>query len=155
MPTPQEITEHHNPDPMENPWVHNPAWPEVFAALADRIRGALGDVADSADEDSYLPALEGTGFELTIRERSWHQHRCLVLTSPRANLHVFSPDCAEVIRHRIFRDWLIAHPDDRALYEAAKRDARVGVDTVSDYNQRKQPVIRDIYDRAFRASGLL
>ena len=53
-----------------------------------------------------MPALEALGYELRVREPSWHQHRCLQLASPRVNLHVFGPDCPEAIRHRMFRDWL-------------------------------------------------
>jgi GrpB-like predicted nucleotidyltransferase (UPF0157 family) len=195
MPTPSEITTHHDPDPDENPWVHgapiqqnisvvpyDSAWVDTYRTLERQIVEALGPAAmqiehvgstsvpglaakpvididltvpDSTDENTYIPALEALGFDLTVRERSWHEHRCLVLDDPRTNLHVFSPDCPEVIRHRIFRDWLIDHPDDRERYQAAKLDARVGVQTVPDYNQRKQPVIREIYDRAFRAAGLL
>jgi GrpB-like predicted nucleotidyltransferase (UPF0157 family) len=68
---------------------------------------------------------------------------------------VFRPDCPEVIRHRMFRDWLSTHPDDRELYEAAKRAAIPGGGNVMDYNGRKQDAIRDIYDRVFRAAGLL
>jgi GrpB-like predicted nucleotidyltransferase (UPF0157 family) len=59
------------------------------------------------------------------------------------------------VRHILFRDWLLEHPDDRALYVKAKRRSREGVTTVADYNLRKEPVIRDIYARAFRAAGLL
>jgi len=45
--------------------------------------------------------------------------------------------------------------EDRALYENAKLAAVPGGGTVMDYNFRKQQVIRDIYDRLFRAAGLL
>jgi GrpB-like predicted nucleotidyltransferase (UPF0157 family) len=65
---------------------------------------------------------------------------------------VFGPDCPEVIRHRMFRDWLRAHPEDRALYADAKRAAVPGSGHVMDYNARKQKVIREIYDRLFRAA---
>ena len=71
------------------------------------------------------------------------------------NLHVFGPDCPEVIRHRMFRDWLRPRPDDRALYEDAKRAAVPGGGNVMDYNARKQQVIREIYDRLFRVAGML
>jgi len=164
----------------------DPAWPERFEELATRIRGALGElalvvehvgstavpglpakpvididltVADSADEAAWLPPLESVGFELVIREPWWHEHRCLTLEDPRCNLHVFSPDCPETIRHVLFRDWLRAHPDDLAAYRTAKlgaaRAASAAGEHVMDYNARKQPVIRAIYDRAFRAAGLL
>jgi GrpB-like predicted nucleotidyltransferase (UPF0157 family) len=63
-------------------------------------------VADSVDEAAYVPALEGVGFRLVIREPWWHEHRCLVHDDPRCNLHVFSPGAPEPVRHRIFRDWL-------------------------------------------------
>jgi GrpB-like predicted nucleotidyltransferase (UPF0157 family) len=112
-------------------------------------------VADPRLEERYVPALERLGYVLTIRAPSWHEHRCLRLAEPRANLHVFGPDCPEAIRHRMFRDWLRAHPEDRARYEDAKRAAIPGGGNVMDYNERKQDVIREIYDRLFRAAGML
>jgi GrpB-like predicted nucleotidyltransferase (UPF0157 family) len=161
---------------------YNPDWPHRFQGLATDIRTALGDtaidlqhvgstsvehlaakdvididltVADPREEGTYIPALEQLGYVHTIREPSFHEHRCLMLTDPRTNLHVFGPDCPETIRHRMFRDWLRAHSDDRIRYEDAKRAAALGGGNVVDYNARKQQVIRDIYDRAFRAAGML
>lgn len=164
----------------------DPCWPAQFDELAHRIRRALGDrvlgvehigstsvpdlpakpvididltVVDSSDESMYVPPLERAGFVLTIREPTWHEHRCLVATSPRANLHVWSPDSPEVIRHRMFRDWLRDHPEDRMRYADAKRSAadasNVAGDTVMAYNLRKQPVVREILDSMFRAHGML
>lgn len=168
-------------DPVEIV-AHNPDWPARYRALAEAIRAALGPmvldldhvgstsvpglaakdvididltVDDPRDESAYIPALEHAGYRLTVREPQWHQHRCLRLDAPRANLHVFGPDCPEVIRHRMFRDWLRTHPDDRQRYENAKRAAVPGGGRVMDYNTRKQPVIREIYDRMFRGAGLL
>jgi GrpB-like predicted nucleotidyltransferase (UPF0157 family) len=46
-------------------------------------------VADPGDEDAYVPALERLGYVLTVREPSFHEHRCLRLAEPRVNLHVF------------------------------------------------------------------
>lgn len=161
---------------------YDPEWPRRYQALSAGIHAALGDavldiehvgstsveglaakdvididltVADPRNEDEYVPALETLGYLLTVREPSFHQHRCLRLTEPRANLHVFGPDCPEVIRHRMFRDWLRSHPEDRALYADAKRAAVPGGGHVMDYNARKQKVIREIYDRLFRAAGML
>jgi GrpB-like predicted nucleotidyltransferase (UPF0157 family) len=195
VPTPDEITQHHDPDPSENPWVvapppaepvtitaYNPEWPGRYQALSVAIREALGDavlsiehvgstsveglaakdvidislaVADPRDEAAYVPPLERLGYVLTIREPSFHEHRCLRLAEPRTNLHVFAPDCPETIRQCMFRDWLRTHPEDRARYEDAKRAAIPGGGNVMDYNGRKQGVIREIYDRLFRAAGLL
>ena len=164
----------------------DPSWPAQYDALADRIRAALGDsvlglehvgstsvpglpakpvididltVADSADEPAWLPRWRPRASSWSMREPWWHEHRCLVFDDPRCNLHVFSPDCPESIRMRIFRDWLREHPDDLALYRDAKLgaadDSNAAGEHVMQYNARKQPVIREIYDRAFRALGLL
>lgn len=61
----------------------------------------------------------------------------------------------ETVPKRMFRDWLRAHPEDRAHYEDAKRAAVPGGGNVMGYNVRKQQVIREIYDRLFRAAGML
>lgn len=183
-PDPEENPWVDGPPPPEDVLIvdPDPTWPERYAALAADIRTALGErvldlqhvgstsvpglsakdvididliVADPRDEGSYVPALGPLGYRLTIREHSWHEHRVLRLTDPRVNLHVFGPECPEVIRHRMFRDWLCTHPDERALYEQAKRAAIPGGGTVMDYNRRKEDAIREIYDRLFRAAGLL
>lgn len=166
---------------------HDPAWADAYAVLAERVRAALGDrvlalehvgstsvpglaakpivdldltVADSTDEDDYRGPLEAAGFTLALRERGWHEHRCFTHDEPRANLHVWSPDCPEAIRHVLLRDWLREHPEDRAAYAQAKRGAAeqlrvAGGGYGMDYNELKAPVIREILGRVFRAHGLL
>jgi len=164
----------------------DPAWPAQFAALASLIRRSLGDrvlglehigstsvpdlpakpiididltVSDAADESAYVPALEGAGFVFRLREPGWHEHRLLSTAAPAANLHVWGPDSPEAIRHRMFRDWLLEHADDRARYAAAKRAAADAANTaredVMKYNLRKQATVREILDRLFRAHGML
>lgn len=165
---------------------YNPEWPASYLLLRERVHAALGDrvleidhvgstavpglaakpviditliVADSAEETAWVPDLEAVGFELVIREPWWHEHRVLRHDSPRSNLHVFGPDAAEPVRHRMFRDWLIAHPDDLVRYRDAKLAAgeasSAANEHVMQYNRRKEHVIHEIYDRAFRAAGLL
>jgi GrpB-like predicted nucleotidyltransferase (UPF0157 family) len=116
-------------------------------------------VADPGREQDYVPALERTGFRLTIREPWRYGHRALVADDPRCNLHVFGFDSPEPVRHRIFRDWLRGTPEDRDRYAAAKRQAAAAANAsgehVMQYNARKQQVLRDIYHRAFLATGLL
>ncbi|WP_270352397.1 GrpB family protein [Microbacterium testaceum] len=157
------------------------AWPRTFAVLRDRLLDALGEralqiehvgstsvpdlaakpvididltVADTDDEDAYVPALEARGFVLRVREPWWQGHRCLVLAAPAANLHVWPPDSAEPVRHRLFRDHLRENAADRELYARTKR--AVAVDgLMSAYNARKQRVVREICARAFAAAGLL
>ncbi len=115
-------------------------------------------VADPTDELAYVPALSSAGFTLVIREPEWHEHRCFQLAEPSSNVHVFGPGCPEVIRHRMFRKWLTDHPEDLDLYRRAKLAAAAeisaGSGLVMDYNKRKEPVIRAIYERMFRAHGL-
>lgn len=115
-------------------------------------------VADSADEAAWLPHLLAAGFLHTVREPWWQEHRCLRLPEPRANLHVWGPTAVEPWKHRIFRDHLRRDDADRALYASAKREAAAAAnaqgETVMQYNDRKQAVIREIYARAFAAAGL-
>ncbi|KAF2171630.1 hypothetical protein M409DRAFT_17866 [Zasmidium cellare ATCC 36951] len=165
----------------------NPSWPSVFAIFKDRITAALGPLAlevnhcgstsipglpakdvididlvvpDPTDEDSYVAALENAGFQFLIREPGWHEHRFFAGFEPQsANLHVWGPNCPEVQRHRIFREWLLKDESDRLLYynvkeESAKETRDAGGVTI-DYNQRKQDVIREILRRAFKDQGYL
>ena len=164
----------------------DPDWPRQYDALAGRIREALGwrvlqlehvgstavpglpakpvididlTVADPGREQDYVPALEAAGFRLRVREPWWHGHRVLRADEPTCNLHVFGFDSPELIKHRIFRDWLRGNPGDRDRYAAIKRqaaaDANAAGEHVMQYNARKQQVIREIYHRAFTAAGLL
>lgn len=59
----------------------------------------------------------------------------------------------------MFGDWLHEHPEDRERYAAAKREAAAAANAVGgthmDDNRLEEPVVRDIYDRMFRARGLL
>ena len=164
----------------------DPTWPRQYDDLADRIRDAMGwrvlqlehvgstsvqglaakpiididlTVADPDREQDYIPALEAIGFRLAIREPWWYGHRVLRAAEPHCNLHVFGFDSPELVKHRIFRDWLQGNPDERDRYAAAKREAAseasVRGEHVMQYNARKQQVIREIYHRAFVTAGLL
>lgn len=156
----------------------DPAWPDWFATARDRIAAALGErahaiehvgstaipglwakpvididliVDDSADEEAWLPDLEAADFVLTRREPDWEEHRMLRGTAPRTNLHVWSR-MREPERHRMFRDWLRTHPDDREQYAAVKRAVADEGHTVEMlYNNAKAWVIYDIYEKIFAA----
>ncbi len=164
----------------------DPHWPGWYDELAGRVRRALGwralliehvgstsvpglvakpiididlVVADPADESAYVPALQAEGFELRVREPWWFGHRVLRATEPRCHLHVFGYDSPEIVKHRLFRDWLRGNPDDRDRYATAKLDAADAANQAGEhsmqYNARKERVVRDIYHRAFVAGGLL
>ncbi|KAL4908266.1 hypothetical protein BDW74DRAFT_174953 [Aspergillus multicolor] len=118
-------------------------------------------VADPTAEETYVAALEKAGFQFLLREPPWYEHRLFGCDDPYANVHVFGPDSPEVVRHGLFRDWLRDPKNevDRELYANVKRQAasesrKVG-ETVNEYNERKEPVIREILKKVFEAHGLL
>lgn len=158
---------------------HDPGWVDDFQLLSGRIGAALGAgalqiahvgstsvpglpakpivdvdviVTDPDDEAAYVPALEAVGFVLAVREPWWQHHRLFRHADPRANVHVFGPDAVEPARHRIFRDWLRSHPQDRARYTEAKRAAAAEGGHVMEYNARKQQVLREIVVHAIQAT---
>ena len=109
-------------------------------------------IEDTADESRYGPALEARGDRLVLREPWWYGHRMLVSPAEDVHLHMWPKDAPEPIRHRLFRDWLRSHPQDRELYATAKR--RLAQETVQHpgrYNLAKNDVIDDIYARIFAA----
>lgn len=151
---------------------YDPQWPRAFEHEAARIRQALSErvlrlehvgstsvpelvakptidilleVADSADETAYLPALEAAGYVLRIREPDWYQHR--LFKGPRAdiNLHVFSAGCPEAERMILFRDRLRADPAARRFYaEEKRRLAARRWQYVQDYADAKSATIAKI-----------
>jgi GrpB-like predicted nucleotidyltransferase (UPF0157 family) len=151
-------------------------WPRLYAREAARIRGALGDavlavehvgstavpglaakpvididliVADTTDEDAYVPALARAGYVLRIREPDWYEHRLFKGPDTNVNLHVFSPGCEEYERHLRFRDRLRTHPGDRDRYLTTKRDlAAHDWPTVNHYAEAKGATILEILARA-------
>ena len=157
---------------------YDPAWPGLYEGEAEKIRAALGDrvlrlehagstsvpglaakpiidivltVADSADEDAYVPPLEAAGYALSIREPDWHEHRALKGTDPTVNLHVFSADCPEIERMLAFRDRLRSNEDDRELYERTKRELAERTWTYTqDYADAKTEVVEEVLSRAMR-----
>ena len=157
----------------------DPAWPQGYSVVRDRVVAALGirllaiehvgstavpglwakpvidinlAVADSADEDAWLPDLEAVGFVLRVREPDWEEHRVLRGQDPATNLHVFSPDAREPHRVRMFRDWLRTHPEDRDRYAEVKREvAARGFDDAMLYNNAKAWFVYDLYEKVFAA----
>jgi GrpB-like predicted nucleotidyltransferase (UPF0157 family) len=148
---------------------YNPEWPRRYQALSTEIRTALRDVALDVEHVGStsvegLAAKDVIDIDLTVADprmstrmsprsktsamSSPFESRPSMSTdasrspSPDVNLHAFGPDCPEVIRQRMFRDWLRARPEDRALYEDAKQAAVPGGGNIMDYNARKQHIIR-------------
>lgn len=159
---------------------YTPQWAILFEREADRIHHILGNiaiqiehvgstsvpglcakpiidmlliVADSANEKSYVPALEAAGYGLRIREEDWFQHRLLKGPDTDINLHVFSQGTSEVERILRFRDWLRENENDRELYAQTKRTLAKQVwRHVQHYADAKTTVIQDIMNRALAAT---
>lgn len=155
---------------------YDPHWPELFASEANRIRSVLGSralriehagstsvpglaakpvidillvVSDSAEEDTYVPALEAAGYALRIREPAWYEHRMLKGPDTDVNLHVFSAGCPEIERMLVFRNWLRSNTADRELYARTKRAlAERKWKHVQNYADAKVQVIEEILARA-------
>jgi GrpB-like predicted nucleotidyltransferase (UPF0157 family) len=154
---------------------YDPEWPRLYEREAERIGAALGPkvlriehvgstsvpglaakplidialvVADTTDEDAYVPPLEAAGYVLRIREPDWFEHRLFKGPDTNVNVHTFSEGCDEVDRMVGFRDWLRAHDEDRDLYLAAKRElAQREWRYVQNYADAKSAVVRDILAR--------
>ncbi|MBA2721058.1 MAG: GrpB family protein [Chloroflexi bacterium] len=161
----------------------DPAWPQLFGREEARIRATLGDrvltlehtgstsvpglaakpviditmtVVDVTAEPAFVPDLEAAGYRLAIRENEpeWYDHRVFKGPDTNVNLHVFSDGCVELERMVGFRDWLRTHDDDRALYEATKRELlRQDWRFVQNYADAKTAVVEAIMARAGLPGG--
>jgi GrpB-like predicted nucleotidyltransferase (UPF0157 family) len=160
---------------------YDDAWPDLFGREASRIRAALGDralviehagstsvpglsakpvidivlaVADSSDEDAYVPDLEAAGYALRIREPDWDEHRLLKGPDTNMNLHVFTIGCREIARMLEFRDHLRADEADRLLYERKKQElASQTWKYVQHYADAKSEVVEQIIGRTSAAGA--
>jgi GrpB-like predicted nucleotidyltransferase (UPF0157 family) len=155
---------------------YDPHWPRLYEREEDRIRSVLGDrviriehvgstsvpglpakplidivleVADSADEAAYVPAMESAGYVLRIREPDWYEHRLLKGPDTEVNVHVFTAGSEEVDRMLLFRDWLHENAADRELYAEKKREL-AGRDWkyMQQYADAKTAVVQEIMARA-------
>ena len=154
-------------------------WPETFDRHRARIAAALGTgvvgidhigstavpglaakpivdillaVADSADEASYLPALERAGYELRVREPGFEEHRMFRTPDRDVHVHVLSAGSPEVERYLRLRDGLRAAPFLRARYQALKQNlAAQDWQDVNAYAQAKSQMIEAIIQWSRRA----
>lgn len=155
---------------------YDPSWPERFRREEAKIRAALGGVArqvehigstsvpnlaakpivdvllvvaDSADEASYRPALEGAGYVLRVREPDFDEHRMFRTPEKDVHVHVFSSGSREIERYLLLRERLRADRADRTLYARTKRDlAKRDWSSMDHYAEAKTEVIEGIIARA-------
>jgi GrpB-like predicted nucleotidyltransferase (UPF0157 family) len=151
---------------------YDPAWPDLYRREQAKIEGALGEralsvehvgstsvpglrakpiidinleVADTTNEDAYVPPLEDAGYVLRIREPDWFEHRLLKGVDPDVNLHVFPAGCPELDRMLRFRDHLRSDEADRELYLRTKRELAAQTwEHVQHYADAKSRVVEEI-----------
>jgi GrpB-like predicted nucleotidyltransferase (UPF0157 family) len=102
-------------------------------------------VADPEDEAAFVPDLEAAGYVLRVRDSG---HRMLRTPEHDVHVHVWPPGDENMARDLRFRDRLRASPEDRAAYEARKREL-AGRDWAArqDYADAKGPLINEIAAR--------
>ena len=147
-------------------------WPETFDRHRARIAAALGTgavgidhigstavpglaakpivdilvvIADSAHEDSYLPAMERAGYVLRVREPDFEEHRMFRAQERDVHVHVLSAGSPEIERYLRLRDALRAAPFLRARYQALKQTlAAQDWQDMNAYAQAKSGMIETI-----------
>lgn len=152
---------------------YDAAWRSRFADLDARIRAALGHavhtvehigstsvpglaakpiidvlvvVSDVDDEPSYVPALEGAGFVLRVREAG---HRMFRTPGRDVHVHVCAAGDPAITDYLDLRDWLRVDESDRALYADLKRDlAQRPWSDMNHYADAKTEVIQQVLGRA-------
>ena len=155
---------------------YDPAWPERFRHEEERIRSSLGEAAlsvehigstsvpglaakpivdillvveDSADEASYVPALEEAGYVLRVREPDFDEHRMFRTPEKDVHVHVFSPGSEEIERYLLLREHLRENEEDRELYARTKRElASRDWPSMQHYAEAKTDIIEGIIARA-------
>ena len=146
----------------------DPAWPRRFAVERERIAGALGDRAmriehigstavpglaakpivdilvEVARLDDAAP-LENAGYVLRVRE---DDHRMFRTAALDVHVHVWPSGHPDIAAQLAFRDRLRASPEDRAAYEALKRElASRDWPDMNHYADAKGKLIREIRAR--------
>ena len=145
-------------------------WPQRFEAERARIDAALPGTSsiehigstsvpglgakpivdiivsiDPFDADRITTSLEAAGYQLRVLEPS---HLMFRTPARDVSVHLWS-DPAQTERHLLFRDWLRHNAQDRARYEAVKRElAKRQWADMNDYADAKSPVITEITTRA-------
>jgi GrpB-like predicted nucleotidyltransferase (UPF0157 family) len=155
---------------------YDPAWSERFRREEARIRSSLGEAAlsvehigstsvpalaakpivdillvveDSADEASYVPALEEAGYILRVREPDFDEHRMFRTPAKDVHVHVFSVGSQEIERYLLLRDHLRENEEDRKLYARTKRElASRDWPSMAHFAEAKTEIIEGIIARA-------
>jgi GrpB-like predicted nucleotidyltransferase (UPF0157 family) len=155
---------------------YDPTWPARYAAWRQALRVALGptavriehvgstsvpglpakpiidvqvSVADLADEDAYVPGLEGIGLQLRSRDLLHRYFRPFPERPREIHVHVCEVGSDWEAEHLRFRDYLRANPEARERYAQIKRVAAAHwADDGLAYTDAKTEVVLDILEQA-------
>jgi GrpB-like predicted nucleotidyltransferase (UPF0157 family) len=153
---------------------YDPAWPRLYEEEARRVRAAFGDLvvevehmgstavlglsgkplidisvglAHLAIAPEHVRAMERLGYEYL---GEYGLPGRLYFRTETRHVHAVEWGGERWQRHRAFRDYLRAHPDEaRAYGEAKRRIAPLARDS-GDYWERKQEYVDALFERAWR-----
>jgi NAD-dependent deacetylase len=157
---------------------YDPAWPRLFEEESARIHEALGrgvvaiehmgstavpglaakpviDISVGLEwlglADEQIAAMEQLGYEhlgeFGLPGRLFFRKGGQKRTH---HVHVVGWGGERWHRHRAFRDYLLTHPDEAERYGEAKRGLAAEATDSREYWERKQPVMDELFGRAWR-----
>ena len=161
---------------------YDPAWPQLFEQLRDRVVAALGDLVVAVehvgstavpglpakpiiDLDVVIPAIADLPAAIERLATLGYVHRgdlgipgrkafSRPPDTPPHHLYVCARDSAELRRHLLFRDYLRSHPEDARAYGALKRQLAARFrDDREAYTEAKSAFVADILRRGARGEG--
>lgn len=118
---------------------------DIAVAVRDVAEDGAG-LADAVRSLGYEPLDAGMPGRLMMT-RDEHGVRA-------QHLHIVPVDRWDLMKERLFRDWLLAHPVDRDRYSALKREIAASGATGLDYTRAKTALIQEVVDAARAERGL-
>ena len=153
---------------------YDPEWPRLYGEEAERVRAAFGDLVVEIEHmgSTAVPGLAGkplidisvglTHLEISqehvrAMERLGYEYldeyglpgRLYFQTESR-HVHAVEWGGKHWHRHRAFREYLRAHPDEARAYGDVKRRIAPLAAGFHDYWERKQPYTNALFQRAWR-----
>lgn len=160
---------------------YDPSWPQQFEVAASELR-AFGNPSWEIEHigSTAIPGMSAkpiidlavrfddhldlTRHGATLEERGWaagsgvRSHPVLIkgVNGRRTHIaHFFHADGWDEVSQRLFRDWLVAHPDDARKYDEVKRRAaEAAIEGLAPYNAGKSEFVQEIVDNARREREL-
>jgi GrpB-like predicted nucleotidyltransferase (UPF0157 family) len=161
---------------------YDPCWPARFEAEAVRVRAALGDDVIAVEHmgSTAVPALAAKPvIDMSVGLRRAELSEDQVVSMQRLgyeylgenglpgrlffrkddagrrthHVHAVEHEGEHWHRHRAFRDYLRAHPDEAGRYAAEKRRLAAESTTHGEYWERKQQFVDALFGRAWEWYG--